>query len=135
MTNPRKAEFLTPLRLEKKGERDWILLEPFKFYSAVNLRTFTVPAGTVTDLASIPRILWSIFPKVGRQDGPSVVHDGGYSGVLVDVMGNPLRPTKKVVDGLFLEGMLVAGVSPRKAKEMYWAVRMFGRMHVGEARV
>lgn len=135
MAELRPAQFLGPLRLEKHNEREWILLEPFKFYSAVNLRTYAVPAGTVTDLASIPRILWPIFPKIGRQDGPSVIHDGGCSGLLVDVLGNPLRPEKKVIDGLFYEGMLVSGVNPRKAKEMYLAVKLFGRMHVGVARV
>lgn len=129
------AQFLTPLRLEKTGERSWLVLEPFKFYSAENGRTFVVPAGTPTDLASIPRLLWAIFPKIGRQDAASVIHDAGYSGVLIDSLGYSLRPDKKTCDRLFLEGMLASGVPSRKAHEMYYAVKMFGHTHVGTASV
>lgn len=127
----RKAGFLTPLRLEKKGERLWLVFEPLDFYSAEFSRTFRVPAGTRTDLASVPRGLWNIFPKTGNQDCASVVHDGGYSGCLTDTLGNKLLVDKKTADKLFREGMLAMGVSPRKAWLMWKGVSIFGRTHVG----
>jgi hypothetical protein len=37
-----------------------------------------VPAGFVTDLTSIPRSFWSVFPKTGRYAYAAVVHDYLY---------------------------------------------------------
>lgn len=37
-----------------------------------------VPRGFVTDLASVPRMLWSIFPKTGRYAYAAIVHDYLY---------------------------------------------------------
>ena len=40
-----------------------------------NARRITVPAGFVTDFASIPRLLWRLLPPTGRYTRASVVHD------------------------------------------------------------
>jgi hypothetical protein len=42
------------------------------------LAAVVVPAGFVTDFASIPRIAWSIFPTDGDYTYPAVVHDYLY---------------------------------------------------------
>ena len=42
----------------------WILYHPLIYNGQVD--RFRVPAGFVTDLASVPRILWSILPPFGR---------------------------------------------------------------------
>lgn len=34
-----------------------------------------VPAGFISDGASVPRIFWSLFPPVGRYFAAAVVHD------------------------------------------------------------
>jgi hypothetical protein len=128
-----QAEFKDHLVIEEIGERLWLVKEPLRFYSKKLARTLKVPAGTPTDLASIPRSLWVIFPKVGKQDRAAVLHDAGYEHLLTDTLGNPLEFHKKTIDGLFLEAMLADGVSPAHAKSMYWAVRLFGRMHKKKA--
>ena len=38
-------------------------------------QTFTVPAGFVTDLASVPRALSALVPIAGRHDRAAIVHD------------------------------------------------------------
>lgn len=50
-----------------------------------------VPAGFRTDLASTPKILWSIYPASGRYSYAAVVHDYLYS-----------KDAKIIVDGLLM---------------------------------
>ncbi|BAU94139.1 hypothetical protein MPPM_5534 (plasmid) [Methylorubrum populi] len=40
--------------------------------------TVTVPKGFVTDLASVPSGLWSVYPKTGRYAYAAIVHDYLY---------------------------------------------------------
>ena len=133
--------FLDKLVLEDLGGHEWLVDEPFRFYSAQRHRTFKVPRGTVTDLASIP--VWvqvigailglcipyrsSLFAKSGKYNRSAVLHDAAYRNRLVDLHGIELRLHKWAADELFLEAMLVDGVPRREAKAMYWAVRLFGR--------
>lgn len=134
----RAAEFLGPLDLEfiPKGKGDlWIVRLPLKFYSAQRLRTYTVPSGFVTDLASVPRGLWNIFPKSGKYNRATGLHDGAYNDALIDCLGNPLIVPKKDADALFLEAMLADGVSETQAKWMYRAVKLFGRKRRSAAKV
>lgn len=130
-----QAGFRDALVLEKTGEREWLVKEPLRFYSAKLARTLKVPAGTPTDLASIPHILWSVLPKEGKYDRAAVLHDTGYEHLLTDTLGYSLDFDKKTVDGLFLEAMLADGVSPVRAKIMYRTVRLFGRMRKKKAVV
>src|SRR6266498_582772 len=98
--------FLDDLELKDLGGERWGIVIPLRFYSAVYFRTFKVPSGTVTDLASIPRIIWNILPKSGKYNRAAVLHDGAYNDLLIDILGNPLFLAKKEADGLFLEAML-----------------------------
>ena len=43
-----------------------------------NFKDVNVPTGFVTDLASIPRPFWSVFPKTGRYAYAAIVHDYLY---------------------------------------------------------
>ncbi|EAA7439925.1 phage tail protein, partial [Salmonella enterica subsp. enterica] len=97
----------------------WRVYEPFEFYlSDDNSDVIEVPAGFVTDLASVPRIFWTILPPDGKYAKAAIIHDYLYD--------NALR-TKKEADLIFLDGMTVLGVPRLKRKVMYWAVRWFGR--------
>ncbi|EFA4856523.1 DUF1353 domain-containing protein, partial [Escherichia coli] len=41
----------------------WRLVEPFEFWLTDNPDdVIYVPEGYVTDLASVPRLLWALFP-------------------------------------------------------------------------
>ncbi|EJJ3958770.1 DUF1353 domain-containing protein [Salmonella enterica subsp. enterica serovar Sandiego] len=100
------------------------LYEPFEFYlSDDNSDVIEVPAGFVTDLATIPRIFWTILPPDGKYAKAAIIHDWMYD--------NALR-TKKEADLIFLDGMTVLGVLKWKRTIMYWAVRLFGRGMYGK---
>ena len=120
------AQFLTPLRTETLGPRRWILTDDLRFYSEQYRGIVVAPRGFQTDLASIPRLAWVLFPKVGNQDWAAVIHDAGYGNALVTQHGDRIFAVKKVSDDLFLEGMLAHGVSRFAARWMYRAVHLFG---------
>jgi len=50
-------------------------LTRYKLLHHVSLAGITVLAGFVTDGASVPRMLWWLFPPVGRYFLAAVVHD------------------------------------------------------------
>ena len=81
-----------------------------------------VPAGFVTDFASVPKIFQNILPAWGKYGKAAVVHDYLYQfGYINEWM------TRRMADDIFYGAMLVSGTKPWKAKVMYWAVRLFGR--------
>ncbi|EMZ2673947.1 DUF1353 domain-containing protein [Salmonella enterica] len=113
------SKFTTPAILEMLEHYRWCVYEPFEFYlSDDNSDVIEVPAGFVTDLASVPRIFWTILPPDGKYAKAAIIHDWMYD--------NALR-TKKEADKIFLDGMTVLGVPKWKRTVMYWAVRWFGR--------
>ncbi|EDQ8489481.1 DUF1353 domain-containing protein [Salmonella enterica] len=113
------SKFTTPAILEMLGHYLWRVHEPFAFYlSGDNSDVIEVPAGFITDLATIPRIFWSLMPPDGRYAKAAIIHDYLYD--------NALR-TKWEADRIFLDGMTVLGVPRWKRTIMYWAVRLFER--------
>lgn len=120
------AEFLTPLRMEKIGAQRWLLTDVLQFSSAERDGIVVAPRGFQTDLASIPRLLWWLFPKVDKWDAAAVIHDAGYGHVLLSEIGEPVLVTKREADRLFLEGMTVLEVNWLQRTVMYWMVRLFG---------
>ena len=77
----------------------------------------TVPKGFVTDFASIPRVVRSFIPQLGRYSWAAVVHDYLYS------EGDGKR---KDADLLFLALMASSGVPWWKRRLIYRAVRLGG---------
>lgn len=80
--------------------------------------TITVPAGFITDFASVPRVFWSVFPRWGKYGNASVVHDYLYF---------TKDRSRKEADYIFYEGMIVSNTNKIVAKIMYYAVRFFGQ--------
>lgn len=106
------------------GHYLWRVHEPFAFYlSDDNSDVIEVPAGFITDLATIPRIFWVLLPPDGKYAKAAIIHDWMYD--------NALR-TKKEADLIFLDGMAVLGVPKWKRTVMYLAVRLFGRGMYGK---
>lgn len=95
------------------------LAKSFEFYyDGPNGReTFVIPEGFVTDFASSPRILWSVFSPIGKQTKAALVHDFLYSYELVD---------RETADKIFYEGMIVLGVNKYIAKSAYYSVKWWG---------
>lgn len=62
-----------PLDVRKVGDRTWQLLATVSYRG--DYGDWGVPPGFVTDFASVPRLLWTLFPQSGRWDAAAVVHD------------------------------------------------------------
>lgn len=73
-----------------------------------------VPAGFVTDLASIPRVFWSLLPTDGVYTFPAIVNDYLYW---------TQTQTRETADDVFLYGMNDMGVSKVVAQAIYLAVQ------------
>jgi hypothetical protein len=111
-----KPSFHTPLDLEYLDGKDYRLLTAFQ-YDASGF-TVTVPAGFVTDFASIPSLFWNILPPTGKYGKAAVVHDYMYR--------TPDAYSKEIADATFLEAMGALGVGWFTRYTMYLAVRAFG---------
>lgn len=65
--------FSGPPVLGKVDGLNWRLLQPLTYRA--NEQTFTVPAGTLTDLASVPRPVAWLVPRSGASVPAAVLHD------------------------------------------------------------
>ena len=96
--------------------KEWILLKNLEV--EIDGKVLFIPKGTTTDFASVPRILWWLFPPYDRNYlVPSIVHDFLYWTQIRD---------RKTADKLFYKLMLKYGTPKWKAKLFYWSVRLFG---------
>lgn len=79
-----------------------------------------IKKGFEFDGASIPRFLWSIYgcPIGGSYSLPAMLHDLLYATHIF---------SKEYSDKIFRRAMIASGVSRRQAREMYMAVKLFGR--------
>ena len=76
-----------------------------------------VPAGFVTDLASIPRVFWSLLPSDGAYTFPAIVHDYLYW---------TQRYPRPTADNVLRYGMEDMKVSNAVTVAIYTAVRVGG---------
>ena len=121
-----KSKFTGPLVL--------IALDDFRFRTSRELVyeigalgsgvTVEVPAGFVTDLASVPRCLWWLLPPFGPWSAAAVLHDYLYTQVRSGLC------SRRFADLLFLESMTVLKVSRWRRLTMFYAVRLFGGLSV-----
>jgi hypothetical protein len=99
------AGFLDPLELEYLDGRFFKVTAPFNY--AVGYpdgKTIVhVPAGFITDFASIPRVLWSFIPPTGFYGKAAVIHDFLYINGNINGMVIP----QKYADDVLNEGMVV----------------------------
>ncbi|ADJ61757.1 DUF1353 domain-containing protein [Herbaspirillum seropedicae] len=119
--------FTTPADLRMLDNYQWQLLRAFDYHIGgyPSQRIVRVPAGTITDLASVPRCLWAVFPPHGRYAKAAIVHDYLYESAI---------GSKREADRIFLEAMVVLGVPGWRRWVMYLAVRLFGRGRYGRDR-
>ena len=83
-----------------------------------------VPAGLITDGASVPQILWSLgFPTDGLHRAGALVHDYLYA---LQGQDNDWLFSREDCDDIFHDLMLRAGVSTARARIMWAAVRACG---------
>lgn len=113
---------------------EWTLEKPFRYWidKLHEGDVLTLPIGTKTDFASVPKLFWNILPPFGPYGKPAVVHDflyrnGGNANVAED--GQPVRLrhfTRAECDQVFLDAMACIGVSWITRHFMYRMVRLFG---------
>jgi hypothetical protein len=141
---------MTPLELEYIDGRSWKVTKEFDYLvdfedpgSAIR-----VPAGFITDFASIPRAFWSFMIPTGRYGKAAVIHDylyvvGGKVPCICSMGYNdpsgyrsdcPLCRifTKDQVDRIFRDAMEVLGVGNPQRWIMWQAVRRFGKGNFGK---
>lgn len=109
--------FDLPLDLRYVDGRNYELIDPFTYRHA--LGEIDVPAGFVTDFASIPRALWVVLPPTGGYGKAAVVHDAIYR--------TPSLPfTRGQADGIFRDAMADLGVGWFTRQTMWLGVRAGG---------
>lgn len=113
------SKFTTPLDLRAHGVKEWEVLTEFEYWRENNEdEVIRVPAGFRTDLATIPRVFWSILPPHDIYAKAAVLHDYLYNNAI---------GTKEYADDVFDEALGVLNVPTWKRKIMVFMVRMFGK--------
>lgn len=114
-----KAQFLTPLQVEQVTEDDWRLLSPLRFYSRKLDRVLEIPAGFITDFASVPRWPFIYWFTGGTASAPAVLHDWFYRTNTEDI-------TRAASDAVLKEAMEARGYWYARTWMMYLGVRIGG---------
>lgn len=112
---------------EALGADHWRVCQPFRFYlgSRDSGKWVYVPAGYLTDGASVPRALWSLIPPWGKYGQAAVVHDIVCEYLSITADGRPFRVTREQCDEILLEAMVVLGVPLVQRQLIYQAVRTY----------
>jgi hypothetical protein len=111
------------------GGRDYTLAADYTYHTKADY-SITAHKGFVTDLSSIPRILWVILPPDSLSLTAPIIHDLLYrhGGVLpIDQVNAYREITRDESDLLFLEIMKSEGISSWRCKAGYLAVSKFGK--------
>lgn len=118
-----EASFQTRLRVERiddtsrDGRGTWLLLAVLIYVSRLANRSFEVPAGFITDLASVPRLPFVYLLTGGMGHAAAVLHDWLYTTHEVP---------RDVADAIFREALVHCGVSKWQAYLMWLGVRVGG---------
>lgn len=121
------GKFLSKLDVEQvtdvgeSGRGRWELMNPL-YYLADSGTTYTVPAGFVTDFASVPRVPIAFWLMGDRANEAATLHDYLYS------KPHPV-PDRKTADLLLKEASLSQGCPSWVAWALYLGVRIGGASH------
>ena len=129
-----KVSYLTHLDTREIAEGFYQLLAPF--YARIDFDDgrvveVMIPAGFVTDFASVPKIPFAYLLFGGIGNKAAVVHDGFYSrfkGITVTDMATrlPFEYDRRFADIVFYFALLACGIAWYKRQVMYRTVRLFG---------
>ncbi|RTL25326.1 MAG: DUF1353 domain-containing protein [Burkholderiales bacterium] len=111
-----------PLHMARFADPMYVVLDPIGWrpgQSEVDpLPVVEVPRGFVTDLASIPRVFWSLLRPDGAYTYPAIIHDYMYWTQVHE---------RQVADDVFLAGMRDMNIDESTCKAIHFAVRQFGQ--------
>jgi hypothetical protein len=109
------------LHLYRFSDEIYALTKPISWIpnpgSARDLRKVEVPAGFITDFASVPKIFWSILPRDGVYVYPAIIHDYMYW---------MQEAAREQADETLREGMQDFKVDIVSINAIYWGVRAGG---------
>lgn len=97
------------------SSNEWTLIASIRYKTSFG--QWRVPKDFVTDFASIPKFLWSLYPPHGQYTRAAIIHDYLYQDRLV---------ARKIADQVFKEQMKIDGVNWFTRNVFYIAVRTFG---------
>ncbi|MEQ1861883.1 MAG: DUF1353 domain-containing protein [Chthoniobacteraceae bacterium] len=123
------------IRVEDNGDGTFTLLDRVDYFDPGAGLYITVPAGFVTDYASVPGPLQSFAGKIGRQNRAAILHDWLYHTRGIPRLGAiPDTLTRAECDRIFRDVMKADGVSWRLRWRMWLGVRLGGwaAWHFGE---
>lgn len=110
----------------KRGA-DYVVAQPYSVEIDIDGETkrITVPAGMLTDLASVPTAVRSVVGRVGRHLEASIVHDFLYIAWQDLENRKPTKRNRKYADRVFKAGLEAA--DSRVKGVIVCMVRWFGR--------
>jgi hypothetical protein len=117
---PSACAFKTPMTATMTGDgKYWVMQKPLVYEHPVSKREIVVPAGFVTDLASVPRVFWMAFPPCGKYTPAAVVHDYLY-------WEQPEWCSREAADEVLLKAMAESGVGWGTRTSIHRSVRAGG---------
>ena len=121
------SSFTTPLVVQHIDGKKWRLCREFTYRlgSQWSNKYIHVPAGFVTDFASIPKFIMPFLPWWAKYQKGAILHDWLY--LVKYMMGRNV--TRKEADDIFYEAMMVGFRHHISGKVVAWieykVVRMF----------
>ncbi len=103
---------------------NFTLLEPLVFVTSYGA-LLTIPAGSTTDGASTPAVIWGAIPPFGKGWKAYILHDWLY---------RKTRMGKRNCDDLMYEALISLGVDEATAKVIYEGVHLGGQEAFDENR-
>lgn len=97
---------------ELLGNDYYRVAESFRYYLGEKYaeQWVYVPAGMLTDLASIPRIVWGILPPMGKYGAAAIVHDRLCNTLQITQAGKLVEIDRAKADAILGEAMEVLKV-------------------------
>lgn len=115
---------VTYLENNPKPDR-WRLERSITYYTKQG--RVTVPRGYITDFASVPVLLWGLFPPTGRSNRACLLHDWMYDNRLFEEELGEYEARKLADEELYERLKAVEPKKPVRNYCMYLACRWFGR--------
>ena len=114
------------------GKKHYKVTKSFRFYLSddhPNVWAY-VPAGFLTDGASVPRPFWWLIPPFGEHGQAAVLHDLLCETSTMFEKELPVHVSRKQADEIFREAMKATGVGWLKRNFMYVCVRLWASLKI-----